>query len=492
MASCKRNGLWEVALQLMEQAKATSQLPDVISFNCLIGTCHLAGRWDLSLHFLSAMQPSALTPDRSSYTEAAGACEKSSQWQHALEVLSSALSQQLVPDGTCAGAVAGALRSAKGEDTALGLLQQLRKRWNPQSAEPENFGGGIPVLVKRRGVLVVSKPEGLSTEDMLERLFGNRWPTVVQTVSRLDYPTSGVLPIALGPEGSAECSWLQAQFAAKLVKKEYLCLALGPFLGEVGDEGAITKPLRTVGVGSLRTEVSPSGRYARTGYRILRRFEGAESLLEPKLLLAMPETGRTHQIRVHLASMDQPLVGDQTFRDKTCAWFECDRCLTAEEVAETEKAGQASPDAMPQEVQRQVDQIVRQRLGQVFGSVFGKVMQATEAANAGEAQAAVVRQDGLTKMLKVDAWKPATREEELKTWREWQFQLLTWLSAHDAKFSEDLAAITEIPEDHALMNETKVQRSQQLYGVLVSLLRGRPLLLVKGLEKFRGDKGAEV
>ncbi|OLP77613.1 Pentatricopeptide repeat-containing protein, chloroplastic, partial [Symbiodinium microadriaticum] len=276
MASCKRNGLWEVALQLMEQSKATSQLPDVISFNCLIGTCHLAGRWDLSLHFLSAMQPSALAPDRSSYTEAAGACEKSSQWQHALEVLSSALSQQLVPDGTCVGAVAGALRSAKGEDAALGVLQQLRKRWSPQNAEPENFGGGIPVIAKRPGVLVVSKPEGLSTEDMLERLFGNRWPTVVQTVSRLDYPTSGVLPIALGPEGSAECSWLQAE-------------------GGVGDEGTITKPLRTVGVGSLRTEVSPSGRYARTGYRILRRFPGSVgSALEPKLLLAMPETGRTH------------------------------------------------------------------------------------------------------------------------------------------------------------------------------------------------------
>ena len=166
---------------------------------------------------------------------------------------------------------------------------------------------------------------------------------------------------------------------------------------------------------------------------------------------------------------------------------------SASRAAQSSQAGQASPDAMPQEVQRQVDQIVRQRLGQVFGSVFGKVMQATErAANAGEAQAAVVRQDGLTKMLKVDAWKPATREEELKTWREWQFQLLTWLSAHDAKFSEDLAAITEIPEDHALMNETKVQRSQKLYGVLVSLLRGRLLLLVKGLEKVRGDKGAEV
>ncbi|CAE7236430.1 dcl1, partial [Symbiodinium sp. CCMP2456] len=135
-------------------------------------------------------------------------------------------------------------------------------------------------------------------------------------------------------------------------------------------------------------------------------------------------------------------------------------------------AGQASPDAMPREVQQQVDALARQRLEQAFGSVFGKVLLATErAANTAEAQAAVVKQD---------------QQDELKTWREWQFQFLTWLSAHDAKFSEDLAGIDpEIAEDHALMDEAKVQRSQMLFGILVSLLRGRPLLLVKGLEKER-------
>ncbi|CAE7221798.1 unnamed protein product [Symbiodinium natans] len=315
LASCKRSGRWEVALLLMEQAKATSNALDAISFNCLIGTCHLGSQWQLSLHFLHAMPVAAVEPDRSSYTEAAGACEKSSQWRDALEVLASALSQQLVPDGTCLGAVAGALRSARGEDAAFELLEQLRGRWR-QHGEPDVLGEGITVLARQPGVLAISKPEGISTEELLERLFGRQWIDVAQTVSRLDYPTSGVLPVALGPEGSAACSWLQAQFAAKLVKKEYLCLAEGPYLGEVGDEGAITKPLRTVGVGSVRTEVSPSGRYARTGFRILRRFTGTGDR-EPKMLLAMPETGRTHQIRVHLASIDQPLVGDQTYGSKS-------------------------------------------------------------------------------------------------------------------------------------------------------------------------------
>ncbi|CAE7386054.1 GIP, partial [Symbiodinium microadriaticum] len=142
---------------------------------------------------------------------------------------------------------------------------------------------------------------------------------------------------------------------------------------------------------------------------------------------------------------------------------------------------------MSPEVRQQVDAVVKQRLEQAFGSMFGKVMQATEKmATAAEAQASIVKQEGLTKVMKVDPWKPSNREEELRTWREWQFQFLTWVAAHDARFSEDLAAIdVDVPEDHALMDPAKAQRSQKLYAILVSLLRGRPLLLVKGLEKER-------
>ena len=154
-------------------------------------------------------------------------------------------------------------------------------------------------------------------------------------------------------------------------------------------------------------------------------------------------------------------------------------------------SGTAQPaqpaQGLPPEVEQQVDAVVKQRLEQAFGSMFGKVMTATEKmATAAEAQASIVKQEGLTKVMKVDSWKPASREEELRTWREWQFQFLTWVAAHDAKFSADLAAIDiDVPEDHALMEPAKAQRSQKLYAILVSLLRGRPLLLVKGLEKER-------
>ena len=106
----------------------------------------------------------------------------------------------------------------------------------------------------------------------------------------------------------------------------------------------------------------------------------------------------------------------------------------------TVPAGQ--PVQMTPEMQQQVDDVVKQRLAQAFDSVFGRVLQSTErAAKAAEAQASVVRSEGLTKMMKMDAWKPSTREEELRTWKDWQFQLVTWLTAYNPKYSADLEGI---------------------------------------------------
>ena len=150
------------------------------------------------------------------------------------------------------------------------------------------------------------------------------------------------------------------------------------------------------------------------------------------------------------------------------------------------QAGQAAVGMTP-EMQQQVDAVVRQRVQQAFGNAFGQVIQATEKmAKAAESQASIVRNDGLTKMMKMDSWKPVNREEELRSWKDWQFQLITWLTAHDGKYAEELDDIKEdVAEDHALMAPEKVQRSQRLFGVLVSLLKGRPLLLIKGFEKER-------
>ena len=141
-----------------------------------------------------------------------------------------------------------------------------------------------------------------------------------------------------------------------------------------------------------------------------------------------------------------------------------------------------------------VDRLVKQRLEQAFHGVFRKLVDTTErAAQAAEASASTNRLESLTKSLKVEFWKPASREEELKSWKEWAFQFTSWLVANDPSYEADLAGIDLEKEiDHALLPSEQEARSQRLFGVLCNVLKGRPLLLVKqaadiknGLEAWR-------
>eukprot|EP00439_Symbiodinium_sp_Y106_P058645 s3472_g8.t1 len=88
--------------------------------------------------------------------------------------------------------------------------------------------------------------------------------------------------------------------------------------------------------------------------------------------------------------------------------------------------------------------------------------------------------------LKCDQWKPPSREEELRTWREWFFGFTNFISSHDPKYEEDINELDlEVEADHMFMNNEMVERSQRLFGLLCSLLRGRPLLLVRSCEKTK-------
>ncbi|CAE7838927.1 GIP [Symbiodinium sp. CCMP2592] len=139
-----------------------------------------------------------------------------------------------------------------------------------------------------------------------------------------------------------------------------------------------------------------------------------------------------------------------------------------------------------------VDRLVKQRLEQAFHGVFRKLIDTSErAAQAAEASASSNKLDGLTKSLKVEQWKPTNREEELKTWKEWSFQFTNWLVANDPEYEADFAGLEEEKEvDHAVIPDAQEGRSQRLFGVLCSVLKGRPLLLVRqmaknGLEAWR-------
>ena len=155
---------------------------------------------------------------------------------------------------------------------------------------------------------------------------------------------------------------------------------------------------------------------------------------------------------------------------------------------------QGQPAQGPAMGPEEVDRLVKQRLEQAFHGVFRRLIDTSErAAQAAEASAATNRLDGLTKSLKVEQWKPTTREEELKTWKEWAFQFTNWLVANDRAYEDDLESLDLDKEvDHDEIPDAKEERSQRLFGVLCNVLKGRPLLLVRqmaarknGLEAWR-------
>ena len=134
-----------------------------------------------------------------------------------------------------------------------------------------------------------------------------------------------------------------------------------------------------------------------------------------------------------------------------------------------------------------VDRLVKQRIEQALGGVFGRLLSTSErAAQAAEAQANLQKSDNLIKGLKLEVFKPATREEELRTWKEWWFSFVTYVCAHDPAYESDLGEIDlDVEVTHDFMDEQQTARSQRLFGLLCSVLKGRPLLLIRSLESSR-------
>ena len=121
-------------------------------------------------------------------------------------------------------------------------------------------------------------------------------------VHRIDKDTTGILVIAKNDEAHNS---LAKQFKDHSIKREYYALVEGRFSKE---SGTVDKPLGRNKKDRLKMDIVEDGRRAVTHYEVLEQYDKGVSLIKCTL-----ETGRTHQIRVHMASIGHPLVGDQTY-----------------------------------------------------------------------------------------------------------------------------------------------------------------------------------
>ena len=124
-------------------------------------------------------------------------------------------------------------------------------------------------------------------------------------VHRLDRATSGVMICAKTPTA---LSWLQKQFAERNVKKTYMAVIQGTL---DPSEAIIDMPIERNPKAPATFRVGVRGKQAKTTYKVLRS-NGTYSLVRLR-----PETGRTHQLRVHLAYQKHPIVGDTLYRGES-------------------------------------------------------------------------------------------------------------------------------------------------------------------------------
>lgn len=203
--------------------------------------------------------------------------------------------------------------------------------------EKEQMDVDLPILYEDDDVIVVNKPSGLLThakgglsdEPTVAEIIRPKTSFATDTdrpgiVHRLDRDTSGLLIIAKNPESAAH---LQRQFAERTAKKTYIAITDGkPKL----NAAKIDLPIGRNPSAPSTFRIDPNGKPAQTTYHVLTEND-TQSLVELK-----PTTGRTHQLRVHLAHLNAPILGDRVYGKSS----DCRMMLHAQKLEITLPSGE--------------------------------------------------------------------------------------------------------------------------------------------------------
>ena len=238
-----------------------------------------------------------------------------------IDSLSRSFIQKMIKDERVlvnGASVKGSYRLKEGDEIEFEL---------PESVEPDIEPENIPldILYEDSDVIVVNKPKGM----VVHPAAGHYSKTLVNAlmyhcgkdlsgingvmrpgiVHRIDMDTTGSIIVCKNDKAHAS---IAMQLKEHSINRKYHAICYG-VLNE--DEGTIDKPIGRHPTERKKMAINErNGKHAVTHYRVLKRFDGY-TYIECRL-----ETGRTHQIRVHMASIGHPLLGDEIYSNRKSPW----------------------------------------------------------------------------------------------------------------------------------------------------------------------------
>lgn len=255
--------------------------------------------------------------------------------------LTRSAAQKLLEDG---GVTVNGQVPRKNRRTAVGeVYAVVLPDAEPSEVVPQNIP--LDVVYEDEDVIVVNKPVGMVVHpaaghpdgtlvnallyhcgDSLSGINGVLRPGIVH---RIDRDTSGLL---IAAKNDAAHLSLAAQLEDHSLYREYHAVAVGGFRE---DRGTVDAPIARHPIDRKKMAIDPKGRRAVTHWEVLERYSGA-TYLKCRL-----ETGRTHQIRVHMASLGHPLLGDVVYGRKKPVAGLAGQCLHAKKLTFTHPRTQA-------------------------------------------------------------------------------------------------------------------------------------------------------